>query len=253
MSPIRERFLAAIRTEGDRLFRAAAKDLTAEIPSCPGWNATDLVGHIGAVHRHKELIVRTLAESEPPERAEPPQHPEDLLAWYAEGLDLLLDTLEDADPEDAVWTWHEPDRTVAFWIRRMSHETTIHRADAELPHGSPTPIDPDLAADGVDEVMGPVFAAYGDDPASEFEPDGRVVELRIHETGMVRRLHLGTGKHGPGWTYGPGERGAPTAAIAAGASDLDLWAWGRLPPDTLEISGNEALAGLVRDVARTVQ
>ena len=65
MSPTRERFLAAIRTEGDRLFRAAAKDMTAEVPSCPGWKVTDLVGHLGVVHRHKEFIVRTLAESDP--------------------------------------------------------------------------------------------------------------------------------------------------------------------------------------------
>jgi uncharacterized protein (TIGR03083 family) len=252
MSPTRERFLAAIRTEGDRLFRAAAKDMTAEVPSCPGWKVTDLVGHLGVVHRHKEFIVRTLAESDPPERAVPPDHPEDLLAWYAEGVDLLLDTLEAADPEARTWTWHEPDQTVAFWIRRMAHETAVHRADAQLPHGPPTPLEPDLAADGLDEVLGPITAAYTDDPAHEFRSDGRVVELHLDETGLVRRMHIGTGTHGPGWTYGPGGHGEPTTAIAGRASDLDLWAWGRVPATALRVEGDRELVTLIREVVASV-
>jgi hypothetical protein len=29
-----------------------------EVPSCPGWNVTDLVLHLGGVHRHVTRIIR---------------------------------------------------------------------------------------------------------------------------------------------------------------------------------------------------
>ncbi|HSR15674.1 MAG TPA: maleylpyruvate isomerase family mycothiol-dependent enzyme [Gemmatimonadales bacterium] len=246
------RLLEALRVQGSLLFRAATRGMQANVPSCPGWTVGDVVGHVGGIHRHKELVVRTLAQEEPRERAEPPEDPEDRLAWYAEGLDLLLDTLETADPEARVWTWHEPDQSVGFWVRRMAHETAIHRADTELPRGVPTALDPELASDGIDEVLGPVIAAYTTDPADEFRPDGRVVELNVTETGMVRRLHLGTGGHGPGWTYGPGEHGTPTTVITARASDLDLWAWGRAPETVLTVQGDPDPVVMVRRVVASV-
>ncbi len=47
-----------------------------------------------------------------------------------------------------------PDQTVAFWIRRMTQETVIHRIDAELAAGvESAPISQDLAVDGIDEVL----------------------------------------------------------------------------------------------------
>jgi hypothetical protein len=42
----------------------------------------------------------------------------------------------------------------SFWIRRMAHETVIHRIDAELALAEPSAaIAPALAADGIDEVL----------------------------------------------------------------------------------------------------
>jgi uncharacterized protein (TIGR03083 family) len=243
------RYLETIRTEGTRLFHSAAKDMKAPVPSCPGWTVTDLVEHLGIVHRHKELIVRTLATEDAGHRDDAPLDPEDLLAWFAEGHDLLLDTLESADPAGAVWTWYPPDQTVSFWIRRMAHETAIHRADAELARGPVTPIDPDIAADGVDEVLGPITAAYTEDPRWEFRPDGRIVELQAAETGRVYRLRIGTGSHGPGWTFGPGDHADVTTRITAPASDLDLWAWGRAPAGVLSVEGDPDLVDLIRSVA----
>ncbi len=35
----------------------------------------------------------------------------------------------------------------------MSHETLIHRVDAEQSHGGVTTADPDLCADGIDELL----------------------------------------------------------------------------------------------------
>lgn len=41
--------LGVLGQEGERLARAAAADLGAPVPSCPGWSATDLVVHLGEV------------------------------------------------------------------------------------------------------------------------------------------------------------------------------------------------------------
>ena len=41
------------------------------------------------------------------------------------------------------------DKTVGYIRRRQAHEALIHRLDAELTAGAVTPLDPDLAADGV--------------------------------------------------------------------------------------------------------
>lgn len=254
MTLLPDRYLAVIRREGDRFADAAVKALERRVPSCPEWTVHDLVVHLGIVHRHKERIVRGLLGENPGvEGLEPPDDPADLIAWYSEGLDLLHDTLQSADPDAAAWTWHEPDQTVGFWYRRMALETAVHRADAELGAGRDvTPVAADVAVDGLDEVLGPIMAAYTDDPRWSFEPDGRVVALETSVRHAVRRLHLGTGSHGVGWVYGAGQNGGSDVTITAPASDLYLWVWGRAPADVLTVEGDVALVELVREVVASV-
>jgi len=42
-------YLIAIRLESEDFSQAARRDLTAAVPSCPGWTVADLVGHLGGV------------------------------------------------------------------------------------------------------------------------------------------------------------------------------------------------------------
>src|SRR5439155_8923348 len=56
-------------------------------------------------------------------------------------------------------TWFRPDQSVGFWIRRMAQETVVHRRDAELALGDPTPAAPDLAVDGIAELLD-IFLSY---------------------------------------------------------------------------------------------
>lgn len=245
-----DRYLAVIEHEGLRLGNVAAGYLDSPVPSCPGWRVAELVAHVGVVHRHKDHIVRDLLTENPGTAGlEPPRDNADLLSWYQEGLDLLTDTLRTANPDAPAWSWHAADQTVGFWFRRMAHETTVHRVDAEQAAGAePAPIDADLAVDGLDEVLGPVMAAYASESSCEFHPDGRIVGLETSVRRAVRRLHLGTGVDGPGWTYGAGENGEPTTLIAGRACDLYLWAWGRAGDEVLTVTGDAALPGIVRSV-----
>jgi len=45
------------------------------------------------------------------------------------------------------------DSTIAWWIRRQTHESTVHRWDVEHALESTTAIDAKLAVDGVDEFL----------------------------------------------------------------------------------------------------
>ncbi|MDQ3416845.1 MAG: maleylpyruvate isomerase family mycothiol-dependent enzyme [Actinomycetota bacterium] len=91
-------------------------------------------------------------------------------------------------------------------------EALIHRWDAENALGMDTPMDPELAGDGVAEVA--------DTMAPRQIQRGRAAEPRH----AVRFAATDTG--GP-WVLGPGD---PVATANAAAGDLLLMLWGRLPP-----------------------
>ena len=243
-----DRYREHVRSDGERLADAAADHLNAEVRWCPGWVGRDVVAHTGIVHRHRTAIVADALTGNPePETA--PDGDETLLAWYRDGLAELLAVLVAAEPSAPAFTWHRPDQSVGFWIRRMAHETVIHRADAERTSGAITALDPALAADGVDEVLSPIMCAYTEDPHWEFQGDGRTAELHFSDTGDTRHLAFGKGKHGPGWLYGDGPADSPDTTIAAPASDLDLWAWGRAGDSVLDVKGAIAMAMVIRAVA----
>jgi uncharacterized protein (TIGR03083 family) len=64
----------------------------------------------------------------------------------------LLAAVRAADPSTEVWTGSEP-HDAGFVIGRMAQETSVHRVDAERAAGRDHRIDPELAADGVDEFL----------------------------------------------------------------------------------------------------
>jgi uncharacterized protein (TIGR03083 family) len=136
------RFLACLSEDyADLRDAAAAVELTALVPSCPGWTVTDLVGHVASVYLHKVAVMRT---GEWPRDWPPPglaaEAPLPLLAGAYGQLRNEFNARASASPSP---TWYDPDQTVAFWIRRMAQETAIHRIDAELAAGLPVTAGPD--------------------------------------------------------------------------------------------------------------
>jgi uncharacterized protein (TIGR03083 family) len=150
-------FCEAASAEIARLAAAISgiPDMAAEVPTCPGWTVEDLARHAGAIHRWVTEIVATEAPSRLPLPEADPEasSAEGLAQWLAAGAVPLLDSLRAAGPVTPVWTWG-PGRTSGWWARRMVHETTVHRADAELAVGIAAPeIDAVVAADGIDEFL----------------------------------------------------------------------------------------------------
>ncbi|MCH6163319.1 maleylpyruvate isomerase family mycothiol-dependent enzyme [Streptomyces marispadix] len=154
-----DRHCAEIVTQA-RLLRSCidGADLTTPVPSCPGWNAGQLVRHLGGGMSWVEEMVRTRAAAPLPD-----DHFRDLSAyahedpavvgpWLEANAERLAATLREAGPDAAMWT-PLSGGTVRFFARRFAHETLVHRADAVLALGQEFTTEPDVAVDAVDEWM----------------------------------------------------------------------------------------------------
>lgn len=142
------RLLDRLAADVARLRGVAAMDLTAAVPTCPAWTVEDLVRHVANLYVN--VVVRRLRMPEDvPEQDLTGEAPLTALdRCYA----AMIGEFAVRDPRDKVG--RTPVETVYFWIRRMAHETTIHRIDAELALAQTiTPIPPDLAIDGLDEML----------------------------------------------------------------------------------------------------
>ena len=234
--------MAALRREGAEFAAAArAADLDDDVPSCPGWTVRRLVSHLSRVHRSAMNGVQDGTVEAPALAARPPDDAR-LLAWYGDGLDRLLGTFADAEP-------HLPD----FWPRRMAHETTMRRFDAQLAaHANAGGFDPALAADGVGEVVESMLSLRAaEEPLASARGD---VLIDCTDTGDSWLIRLEPGRVR---AERPERRPRRTdAGIAGPAADLYLVLWGRLPLDPaepgrtrrgrVEVTGDRALAALVR-------
>lgn len=131
----------------------------APVPTTPGWTVRDLVAHQGMVHRGATATVRgekvDSAELQRDGLAAP-----DPVTWLCRGAESLVAALAEApDDLDAPVFLHDAPLPRAFWARRQCHETTIHAVDAlaaalgRIPHAADTWVSPDLAVDGIDELL----------------------------------------------------------------------------------------------------
>jgi uncharacterized protein (TIGR03083 family) len=159
-------YTEAIRANGRALASAATQaGPEAKVPTCPDWTVRDLVQHLGGVHRWATSIVAT-PRVEPwnvdlPEVVGTWPSDADLADWLNDGADALATTLEAADPALECYTFLAATSPLAMWSRRQAHETAIHRLDAEhavVGSGDASAVpslvfDPELAADGIDELL----------------------------------------------------------------------------------------------------
>ncbi|MGI5428919.1 maleylpyruvate isomerase family mycothiol-dependent enzyme [Streptomyces sp. CA-179760] len=168
-------------------------DLAATVPTCPEWSLEELVRHTGGALRWVELMVRTRAQEEVPEEqvpdAEGPEVRGDAAAldvWLGEAGEQVVAALREAGPDAKVWGWAGI-LNAGFWARRMTHEITVHRADATLAAGLPYEVAPDVAADAIDEWLQIVEYVQRTDPhdiaARELRGPGRSIHLHATDTG----------------------------------------------------------------------
>jgi len=155
-------YLSRIEQQASALRAAAvAAGPDAPVPTCPEWTVHRLVGHIARVHNWVRQALGSAPDAEvhgdgPPEEWDP------LLAWWDDELNAMVAALRAKGPDGPAWVFHGVvPPTAAFWARRQAHETAIHRLDAEhaaagSADASAVPslvFDPELAADGIDELL----------------------------------------------------------------------------------------------------
>jgi uncharacterized protein (TIGR03083 family) len=227
---------------------------TALVPSCPGWDADDLLWHLGQVQWFWGTVVRERLAGEQVEELIPdrPSGRDGLLAFYQRASRDLGEILAARAPGSPAWTW-SADQTVGFIHRRQAHEALIHRMDAELTAGERTGMDARLSADGVDEAL---RVMYGGVPGWGTFAPASPGAVRVHavDTGdswlVTPGRFTGTdpGDHvsydEPCLQIAERDAGEQAAAqIAGGAADLDCWLWHRPPVGPVERSGDADVLG----------
>jgi len=225
----REAQLGALWRDGLALADAAERvGLDAPVASCPGWTVADLVWHVGEVHVFWRSVVAERWQD--PSAYVEPERPlgDELVPWYRESVQRTVEVLGGAEPGEAVWTWAPRGGTVGWIVRRMAHETAVHRWDVD-----PVSIDGDLAVDGVSEFL----EHFTDQAAEGAAPMGGTVHLHatdadgewlVSEPVPGGRLEFST-EHAKG-----------DAAVRGTASDLLLLLWRRVgleDPGRFEIFG----------------
>jgi uncharacterized protein (TIGR03083 family) len=230
-------FLEAIRRDSDRFYATALEaDPERPVPGCPDWTIGDLVWHLGGCHWFWGTDIETRASGpEEIERAAPerPATYADTIVWGRAQADRMIELLESTADDVRVWTWALDERAhnVGFIRRHQVQEAAIHRWDIGRAAGrQPAPIEPELAADSLDEVLA-VSLPWGVHP----------------EKPLAGSVHIHCTDTDGEWLIHPGGRVEPLhakgdVAIRGTASDLLLAVYTRVPIGDLELIGDASLA-----------
>ncbi|MFJ2868348.1 maleylpyruvate isomerase family mycothiol-dependent enzyme [Kitasatospora sp. NPDC087314] len=237
----------ALRREGVLLADAAARtDLAAPVPTCPEWQLSDLLRHVGQVHRWATAYPSRGLHApldEEGRRAAIGPDPSDaaLLDWFREGHAALVDALTLAPADVDCWSFLPSTSPLAFWARRQAHETAVHRFDADAAAGTEGPrLDAALALDGIDELLRG-FTVLSRSKLRSERP--RTVDVRTTDGPGSWRVTIT--QEPPATTTG-GAAEPADLTLTGPAHDLYLLLWNRLPigPARVELDGDAALLDL---------
>jgi uncharacterized protein (TIGR03083 family) len=233
----------------------AVADLKAPVPACSGWTVRDLVVHLGNTHAWAATIVETGTKA-PSQNDDPGSHRSRVVSeWYAGKAEDLYRVLRDTDPTKPTWNFAFGEGDAGFWRRRQLHETTIHAVDLAQAVGATTQIAPEVATDGIDEVLTVMLQRmhHRGHPAPLTAP----LTLQCEDTGRVWTLTPRPLRDGavPAQTrpaedasLTPTTSGPPLVVdrrhpqadqVSAPAAVLFQALWHRTPYDALHTSGDE--------------
>ena len=220
----------------------------APVPTCPDWDADDLLWHLADVQwfwggiAEGRLTTQEQVEAHGDSRPQRPADRGGLLAAFDTASARLHEQLSQLSPDTELWMWAD-EHTAGYIRRRQAHEALVHRLDAEATAGiAPSdraPVDARLAADGVDEALR-IMRGYEPEPGLSHEALGAPVTIATVDT-----MHA--------WTVTPvrvtgtydgsavdllrflvadgpaaGESSDASAPEVCGtAADLDCWLWNR--------------------------
>lgn len=252
-----DRHLQQLRPATGRVVAALeGADLAAPIPTCPGWDVTALVEHLGGAHLWAQEAALTGRRPERMPAREDGGRP--LAEWYADAAERLIGTLTRLDAGAPAWTFAAGDRTVAFWRRRQLHETLVHAADlalagrrlgdlpAERLYGG---VCADIAADGIAEILEvflPRMARGAPGHVADVIPAPVPIVLSATDANASWTLQV----TGDDLVITPGATPDAAATLSGTAAALDLAIWRRTGWDRVERRGDPAAAAAFIDGLR---
>jgi uncharacterized protein (TIGR03083 family) len=266
LEPRSPNFLAHLAQDSARFAEVLRQTPSREqVPTCPDWDAGDLLWHLAEVQWFWGTIVgrglTTDAQVEALVREKRPVGRDQLLAHFDRASNDLQQNLRAAPPDMPAWTWSQ-DQTVGFIRRRQAHEALIHRIDAELTNGDRTPMDAELSTDGVDEALHyndvkvPSWGLLTRDPT-------QTVRVRAVDTDRSWLLTLarltgvdddGTAHDEPVLAEVAAEARSssseePAAATVTGAAaDLDCWLWHRPTVGGIDRAGDPLVLDRLHEI-----
>lgn len=225
-------YLDAIRLAGGALAQVGERGLDALVPTCPDWTVAALLRHVGQVHRRATLMLRdhSLDELDFGVLPAPPSDAA-LVGWFRDGVDDLASTLDRVGPDAPVWNWTPAPQTAAFWLRRLAHETTVHRWDAEAALGDAASLPGQLAVDGIEEL----FTVFLPEQLGSLPPAGLGGTLHLHSFDEPGEWLI---ELTPGQASITRSHVRADAAVRGTASDLVLFLWNRRSVADLDVLGD---------------
>ena len=227
-------YVSAIERETAAFARVLMKgDADTRVPTCPDWTLRDLAKHHGS---GMGFWSHVLCEGTGRPKPEIPEPGPALTLWFTQIASTLVGELKATPPDTEVWTWYPGDRSARFAARRMAHETAIHRYDAQTATRTAQPIDPTLAADGIEEIFEMV----------EHWPEVTEEAEQTRGDGQTLHLHSAEGNEwlvamNPDGLEVRREHAKGDLALKGAVSDLELLLYGRPAIGEVERFGDEAV------------
>ena len=197
-------------------------DHAAPVPATD-WTLADLLDHTGRLTwfwagRTRKAGGGDFYDTDRPDDVSPSD-------FLRRGTATMLEQLAAAAPDAEVKTWAGLKRP-SWLLRRMTHELSVHRWDAQAAVGDPQPLGADVAEDGIDELLQEFL------PAADVSGVGGSIHL--HATDGDGEWFIETAD-GVTWSkaHAKGD-----VAVRGATSDLLLLLWGRVGTDAVEVLGD---------------
>ena len=242
------RLLERFAIEAELLARSIDNGrLESEVPGCPGLTVREAARHVGSDSR---MVLQWLREGRRPRDWQRDPPPSQALADYVRtGTAPLMRELAGHEPGDPCPGWYEPEQNYGFWLRRMTHEVTVHRVDIQAAYDRTiAEVPADIAVDGIDEVLH-VWFAYRLTMLRVSGPKARSCTVRsggrewltITGPGDIGNsvYRLWSAPDRTGWRDGDPNSGE----VHADPNLMYLWLWGRRGVQQARARGDDDASG----------
>jgi uncharacterized protein (TIGR03083 family) len=240
-------WLAALRADSPALQDAVVQaGPGTAVPSCPDWTVADLVQHLTSeLHWVRETTARGVTDRPAESPVAPRPEWDAALDGLHRELTGTIETLEALDADFPAWNWAPQAKKASFWQRRMAHEISVHRWDAEAAAGRATPIETKLAADGVSEILDTWLPAGRRKGPTDLHGVAHLASTDAGYEWFVRLRGAGVALLDTGTILDSDDHHARAQATGT-ASDLLLMLMGRLPAERLVVTGDPRLIDSLR-------